>query len=126
MKIFRMVQIVAVLALILAVTGGEGRAFGADIKERMRERLPVITELKDAGVIGENNAGFLEYLSDKHPQEEVVRAENDDRARIYQAIARQQQTSPELVGTRRARQIADRAAPGEWLQDAKGDWYQKK
>ncbi len=34
-------------------------AFCADIKARMKDRLPRIIELKAAGVIGENNQGFL-------------------------------------------------------------------
>jgi hypothetical protein len=45
---------------------------------------------------------------------------------VYEAIAKQQGTTLELVGKHRAIQISDKARPGEWLQDANGKWYQKK
>jgi hypothetical protein len=100
-------------------------ASGAGIKERMKERLPVIVSLKSQGVIGENNKGFLEYRTSRRPQETVVNAENKDRSLVYAAIARKQNVSPVIVGQRRALQIARKADPGEWLQDPSGKWYRK-
>jgi len=44
---------------------------------------------------------------------------------IYSAIAKKQNTTPELVGQRRAMQIAQKADPGTWIQDAGGRWRQK-
>ena len=100
-------------------------AFADDIKARMKSRLPVIKELKSQGVVGEGNAGFLQFLGDKNVSADVVAAENKDRQTVYKAIAKQQGTTAELVGKRRALQIAQRAAPGEWVQDAGGNWIQK-
>ena len=56
---------------------------------------------------------------------EVVAAENADRRKVYEAIAAKEGTSPELVGRRRALQIANNAASGSWLQAADGKWYKK-
>lgn len=100
-------------------------AFADDIKARMKSRLPVIKELKSEGIVGEGNAGFLQFLGDKKVNADVVAAENKDRQTVYNAIAKQQGTTAELVGKRRALQIAKRAAAGEWVQDAAGQWQQK-
>ncbi|MEW6221580.1 MAG: YdbL family protein [Thermodesulfobacteriota bacterium] len=96
------------------------------IKERMRERLPAISALKAQGIIGESSQGFLDYLGNARPQEDLVRAENADRQTVYSAIARESGTTPELVGQRRARQLWQRARPGEWLQGPDGRWQEKR
>ena len=100
-------------------------AYADDIKARMKKRLPVIIELKSKGIVGENNKGYLEFVGDKKVSADVVAAENKDRQTVYEAIAKQQATTAELVGKRRALQIAKRATPGEWVQDAGGNWIQK-
>jgi uncharacterized protein YdbL (DUF1318 family) len=100
-------------------------AFGDDIKTRMKQRLPVIIELKTKGIVGENNAGYLEFIGTKKEQADVVAAENEDRKTVYAAIGKQQGTTAELVGKRRALQIAKKANPGEWVQDSSGKWIQK-
>jgi hypothetical protein len=101
-------------------------AFADDIKARMKNRLPVIKELKSQGIVGEDNAGFLQFVGDKKVSADVVVAENKDRLTVYKAIAKQQGTTAELVGKRRALQISKRAESGEWVQDAGGNWVQKE
>ena len=102
-------------------------AYSADsIKQRMIDRLPVINKLKDQGIVGENNSGFLEFIGNRKESADVVEAENADRKTVYEAIAKKQGTTPEVVGKHRAVQIADKAGAGEWLQDDNGKWYQKK
>ncbi len=111
----------------IALTGVSG-AMAQDlqtVKERMKERLPVIDDLKSRGIVGENNKGFLEFVGGNREKPEVVQAENADRAIVYQAIAKQQGVSPELVGQQRAKQLRELAKPGEWLQNEQGNWYQK-
>ena len=98
----------------------------AAIKQRMIERLPIIKELKAKGIVGENNRGYLEFVGAKKEGADVVNAENNDRKAVYGAIANQQGTTVDLVGKHRAIQIANKAQPGEWLQDANGKWYKKK
>ena len=114
------------LILVASLFAFSANTFAQGIKERMKERLPIIEALKGDGVIGENNSGYLEFLGPKKPKEEVVKAENADRALIYSAIAKKQGTSAELVGKRRAAKIFEIADPGEWIQDAQGNWIQKK
>ena len=76
--------------------------------------------------MGENNKGYLEFVGGKREKADVVAAENEDRKAVYAAIAKQQSTTAELVGKRRALQLAQKADPGEWVQDAAGNWIQKK
>lgn len=99
--------------------------FAQGIKERMKERLPVIIELKEIGIIGEDFQGYLTFLSDNKQKQDVIEAENIDRKKIYSHIAKKQGADLELVGQRRAKQIADNAKPGEFLQKEDGSWYQK-
>ena len=107
---------------ILATTAWGG---AQEIKDRMAERLPVIMELKQKGIVGENNQGLLEFVGAAREQADVVDAENKDRQTVYKAIAQKTGTTPEVVGQRRAIQIAENARAGEWLQDASGQWKQK-
>ena len=124
MKRITLIAILPVLILGFLIT--DGHSSSADIKQRMIDRLPVIKALKDQGLVGENNKGYLEFIGKKKEQENVVAAENSDRKQVYEAIAKQQSTTVEVVGKHRAVQIADKAQAGEWLQDANGKWYQKK
>jgi len=117
-----------VTLFILLIFSTEGMCFAGadDIKARMQERLPTIVQLKAEGIIGEDNRGFLEYVPGaSHAMPDVVAAENRDRQMVYEAIAKQQKTTADLVGRRRAIQLADKAVSGEWLQDESGAWYQK-
>jgi uncharacterized protein YdbL (DUF1318 family) len=123
MKRSTIMAIAVVFILGLLITNGYSSA--QDIKQRMIERLPTITALKAKGLLGEDNRGYLQFIGQKKENEDVVAAENKDRQTVYTAIAKQQGTTVELVGQHRAIQIADKAQPGEWLQDAKGKWYQK-
>lgn len=101
-------------------------AFGEDIKARMKARLPIIVKLKSEGIVGENSAGFLQFIGNQKSNETVIAEENADRLKVYEAIAKKTGTTPEVVGQRRAKQIAEKAGPGEWLRDTNGKWYQKK
>ena len=100
-------------------------AFADGIKERMLSRLPVINELKAQGLVGENNQGFLEFRSGQKPSADVIEAENRDRQEVYKAIATRQNATPALVGQTRAAQIAEREAPGNWIQGVDGAWKKK-
>lgn len=111
---------------LLAVSA---QAESAQLKERFLQRIPLLDQMKNQGWIGENNLGFLAFRSTAGQSEEnikVVQAENEDRKTVYAEIAVKVNTSIEEVGKRRAAQIAALAAVGRWLQDADGNWYQKK
>ena len=96
-----------------------------DLKERMKARLPEINQLKTSGLIGEGNDGLLSLIGGTSENATIVNAENNDRKKVYSAIAKQQGTTPEVVGNRRALQISQKAKPETWLQDSKGAWYKK-
>jgi uncharacterized protein YdbL (DUF1318 family) len=96
-----------------------------DIKARMKKRLPVLKELKAKGIVGEDNKGYLQFVGEQKTNADVVAAENKDRKTVYEAIAKQQGTTAELVGKRRALQLAQKANKGEWVQDASAKWLQK-
>lgn len=113
----------AIVVAIFLLAGGTGWA--QDIKARMKERLPELIILKARGVVGENNLGYLQFVGAGKEKEAVVAAENTDRLAVYQAIAKQQGTTAELVGKRRALKLAEMAAPGDWLQNEAGQWYKK-
>ncbi|MEJ2165402.1 MAG: YdbL family protein [Desulfobacterales bacterium] len=123
MKRVAMISILPVFILVFMITDVHSSA--SDIKQRMIARLPVIKSLKDKGIVGENNRGYLEFIGKKKEKAEVVAAENKDRKLVYEAIAKQQSTTVEVVGRHRAAQIAEKAQSGEWLQDANGKWYKK-
>lgn len=124
------IQIVAALIALLTLTGTQALAQNsnaAEIRDRMLKRLDSIAELKGKGAIGENNAGYLQAVSGNSvpAQAEVVEQENADRKRVYEAIAKKQGTTAELVGQRRAVQIAEQAKPGEYVMTQTGEWRKK-
>ncbi len=119
----------AVIVTILVFLGGvvfSGQAVAQEIKERMKQRLPVIVELKAQGVVGENNQGYLAFVTGEKIQEALVEQENQDRKSIYTQIAEQQNTSLDLVEKRRAMVLADRAIAGEFIQKPDGSWMKKQ
>ena len=118
--------IVLLPVFILGIMLTNAYASSKSIKKRMIERLPTIRALKEKGLVGENNKGYLEFVSSKQENADVVEAENKDRKKVYAAIAKQQGTTVELVGKHRAIQIANKAQAGELLQDANSKWYKKQ
>ena len=94
------------------------------IKQRMKERAQLINVLKEKGFVGENNQGFLKSKKD-NPKEDIVKAENTDRALVYQVIAEKMNTTPDVVGVRRAEQISSDAPSGTIIQGKDGNWYRK-
>ena len=116
---------ITISLVIVSFLFSSASAFGESVKARMKARLPIIVELKDKGVVGENKKGYLQFVGQKKEKEEVIAAENTDRKKVYTHIAKKQGTTLQLVGERRALQIAKKAKPGTWLQDQSGKWYQK-
>lgn len=114
-----------VLIMITGILAMTSTAWAQGLKERMQSRLPTIVDLKARGIVGEDNNGFLAFIKGQNEKKDVVAAENKDRQTVYAAIAKKQGTTVELVGQRRALQLAEKAKPGEWLQKPDGKWYQK-
>ena len=107
----------------LIFTGLNGQA--ASVKDRMLARIPTINGLKDKGLVGENNKGFLEFRTGAKPEQKLINNENSDRKSVYAAIAKKQKVDSSLVGQRRAKQISEIGKKGHWFQKPDGTWYKK-
>jgi len=98
----------------------------AELRARMKQRQPQIDQFKASGALGENNLGYLEVRDGSQAgAAELAAATNADRKTIYQRIAAKQNVSAEEVAKARAQQIAQKSAPGVWMQDAQGAWAKK-
>lgn len=113
------------LASFIFMTTVAHSASASSIKEQMAARLPEINALKDQGFIGENNKGFLQYLTDNKVAYALVQDENADRTIVYTAIGKNQGASPALVGERRANMIRENGQAGHWFQKPDGTWYKQ-
>ncbi len=113
-----------VLALVCLMVSS-GTVWGQGIKERMKQRLPVIADLKARGIIGETNKGYLGYVGDAREKQTVIAAENKDRKAIYAYFAKQQKTTLAVVEQIQAKRKAEKANSGEYIQTADGKWVKK-
>jgi len=95
------------------------------IKERMIHRLPAIADLKTKGIIGENNSGYLGFVTSVRAMEDVISAENNDRKSVYEYFAKQQNTSLSVVEKIQAARKMEKANPGEYFQNPDGSWVKK-
>ncbi len=125
MKDMRLLKNIAVIALFCCFLVPSLTVKAASVKERMANRLPAIILLKDKGLLGEDNKGYLAYVKESRPQQDMVRAENADRAKVYAAIAKKQNVTVDLVGSRRAKMLFERGKKGYWFQQQDGKWVQK-
>ena len=103
-----------------------------EVQQRMINRKAPIEALKDAGVVGEDNLGYLDFVGGKSNRDakvkanqDLVNAENADRKIVYEAIAEKGKTTAGHVGRRRAKQIAENEKPGHYIMDEKGNWIKK-
>lgn len=115
---------IALLSALLLLSLGV-QAGADDFKARFLERKPTLNSLKDRGVVGENNRGFLDFIGANREGQNVVQEENADRAKVYADIAGQTGANPDQVGMQRARKIAEIEGGGHFVQDAGGNWVKK-
>ena len=121
--LFRLLFLIA--ASVIGATLVRAESLGA-VKARIEQRLAAVDALKDRGVIGENNRGFVEVRGTAAAADQrIVADENADRQTVYAAIAAQSKESAEAVGRTRAQKIVAAARPGQWIQDAGGAWKKK-
>lgn len=91
-------------------------------------RYSQIQQLKDGGVLGEDNQGTVKVLKEFPEADSLAAAENSDRRVIYQAIVGQNNLGPgglAAVQTVFAEVQRDKAAGGHFIQLPSGDWKQK-
>jgi hypothetical protein len=117
--------ILSVFLLIVALFPFAATTHAQSIKQRMAARLPTIDAMKNSGIVGENNRGFLQYLTSKRPHQNIVAAENHDRQTVYAEIGKKEGAPAALVGQRRARMLLERGPHGQWFQKPNGKWFKK-
>lgn len=109
----------------------------AELRERMETRYPALRRLRGDGKIGETWQGRVEAVKTEHLEEEttvggkktkvknLLAAENQDRERVYELIAKRTGGTKEAVAKTNAQRNFDKAAPDDWLKTEDG-WKQKK
>jgi len=123
MTIHKILKLHVLLMVCLMVSSQFVLADG--IKDRMKDRLPVIADLKAKGIIGEDNKGYLGFVTSAREQQAVVAAENEDRKAVYTYFAKQQNTTIDVVEKVQADRKAEKTEPGEFFQTADGAWHKK-
>ena len=106
----------------------------ADVAKARRNRMAEIQILKNARIVGENHAGYLE-VRNSPPGEygdyvrTTVDAENADRARLIEKLAKEKNLAVAEVESQQAELFRKDAFAGEWIEvsDAEGKfaWKQK-
>lgn len=95
------------------------------LKKKFEERFPKVRALKQAGVVGETSDGYLDYVEERSADAAaIVDAENADRRKLYELIAKDEGVAPETVARRNALRNFERARKGEWIR-RDGKWEQK-
>ena len=107
----------------------------ADVAKSRRNRMAEIQLLKNSRIIGENHAGYLE-VRNSPPGEygdyvrTTVDAENADRARLIEKLAKEKGLPVAEVERQQAELFRKDAFAGEWIEvpDAEGKfaWKQKQ
>ena len=91
----------------------------------IKARLPEIVKLKQLGIVGENNQGYLDFRKSDPGKQSLIKQENNDSATIYKNIAIKVNSTVKKVGQLRAKEIAGKASKGYWIQALGGQWYKK-
>ena len=84
-------------------------------------------ELKDTGVVGESINGYLAIIPNTRSAGvgEQIEAINAQRRQVYlDAAAKTGRPLAEIEAVAGAR-LRDNATPGDWVQNAAGDWIRK-
>lgn len=134
-KIYAFVLAVGLLSLtvmpVCFATSYDYKTMTPDIEKALKNRQAryyQLQNLKQEGVIGENNKGYVTNLKDNATAAEVTTAENRDRRVLYEALAEQNKLgSTGLLEVQRAfaEVQQEKAGPGDMIQTASGTWKKK-
>ena len=82
---------------------------------------------KAKGLVGERADGYVGVVAAKaSPEVQALAASvNAQRRATYEEIARKNGTVVDAVAARAGAKLIERAAPGEWVTDATGNWRRK-
>ncbi len=92
------------------------------------DRLQELQNLKKAGLIGEDNRGYVAVLKKSATAEAIAAEENRDRQIIYRALVEQNQLGPEgidQVELAFAEVQREKASFGDFVQLPSGEWIKK-
>lgn len=97
------------------------------LKNRQARYLQ-LQSLKQKGVVGEDNKGFVADLERDPQSAAMASSENRDRRIIYQALVDQNRLGP--AGMTEVQRVfaevqRDKASSGEYIQTPKGEWLRK-
>ena len=105
----------------------------------MKARYTALETLRDAGKVGESFAGLAEVVKASDAQDKVapkdpkslslgdlVSAENKDRQRLYDLLAKDLKLTAEEVGKQNGIRILQQADDDHWFKAADGRWVQCK
>jgi len=128
------------LAVSLAILTSTSVCFAAnydyktmtpDIEQALKNRqarYQQLQSLKQEGVIGENNKGYVTDLKNNAASASLAAAENQDRRVLYEALASQNNLGGSgLLEVQRAfaEVQRDKAAAGDMVQSSDGSWKKK-
>lgn len=81
---------------------------------------------KQQGLVGERADGLLGIVSGATPEvKQMVDQTNADRMNKYRAIATKNGTDVSQVQALAGKKLIEKAAPGEYIQNAGGGWQKK-
>jgi len=106
------------------------------LQASMKARRPLLRQYKEKGNIGEGKDGMMAIRtlqglpgSERRKAAGLMKAENKDRAALYQELARANNIPSSEVGRIAdifAKEWRKRLKPGQWYRDDKATWAQKK
>lgn len=96
-----------------------------ELKKKFEARYEKVKQLKSAGVVGETEDGFLDFVKERNPDAAAtVEEENADRRKLYDLIAKKEGVTADVVAKRNAQRNFEKARKGEWIKKG-GKWEQK-
>lgn len=105
------------------------------LKDSMKKRYPQLKVYLARGILGESLDGYLVLrreeglsLKEKARVRRLMKAENDDRRALYQAVAQALGIDPSQIprlGRVFAKEWERTAPPGTWVEVKPGEWKRK-
>ncbi len=127
--------ITLIIPFTISITSAEGKysikEMTPDVQTALnnrRDRYEKLRSLKEAGMVGENNKGYVEVLGNDPEAKAIADAENNDRRFIYMTIVEQNNLPKDALATVEivfAQEQSDRANPGDKIQQEDGRWMTK-
>lgn len=125
-KINRLILgILLIVSLVLSFSSTAFSKSKQELIQNMKSRNPAVGQLLKSGAVGETNRGYLDYVGSARPQENIVNAENQDRKDLYAIIAKDKNTTIDVVEKNMGLVKAKRAKPGTYFQNSSGVWQKK-